>query len=144
VSGQRKRGSGSGKEPWPWQQPKPAARTKAATRSSGGSSGGGGGRGTKPTTSRKGPAKPPKSRWRVWLKRLFLTGFVGALLLFVLFAIAYARTSIPDPNKDFQTETTYVYYKDGKTVLGKFATQDRDTIDLQDMGRYTANAAIAA
>jgi membrane peptidoglycan carboxypeptidase len=153
VSGQHK--PGSGKEPWPWQKPKPAARTKGSAKSStgGGTRGGnGGGNGPKPSTRKpstrkpstgKGPARPP-SRLRKWTKRIFLAGFVSTLMLFVLFAIAYARTDIPDPNAAYQTETSYVFYKDGKTILGKFATQDRNSVDLQDMGQYTANAAIAA
>ena len=58
--------------------------------------------------------------------------------------MAYASTDIPDPNREFQTEASYVYYADGKTVIGKFATQNRDSIDLEEMGQHTANAVVAA
>ena len=45
----------------------------------------------------------------------------------------YATTDIPDPNKDFQAQTTFVYYADGKTEIGRFASQNRRAIPLSDV-----------
>ncbi|HSV41044.1 MAG TPA: transglycosylase domain-containing protein [Nocardioidaceae bacterium] len=130
------------REPWPWQkQAKPASHARRAT--TGGT--GGGGRGG--TTTKKKPTKPAKPRrpwWRVWLVRLVLAGLVGVALLVIAFFVAYASTDIPDPNREFQTEASYVYYSDGETEIGKFATQNRDSVELEAMGQYTANAVIAA
>jgi hypothetical protein len=53
---------------------------------------------------------------------------VGFLLGTAAFAYGYMSTDIPDPNEDFQTETTIVYYADGKTELGRFAEQNRISV----------------
>jgi len=135
VSGQHK--PPQSREPWPWQKAKPASHAKRSSGGTGSGSGGG-------SRRSKTPAKPPKSRFRVWFRRFSFAGLAGFGLLAVAFAVAYARTDIPDPNREFQAETSYVYYDDGKTVLGKFATQDRDSVDLDAMGQHTPNAVIAA
>jgi len=61
-----------------------------------------------------------------------------------VFAWAYATTDIPDPNEGFEAQTTYVYYSDGETVLGKFAEQDRTSVDLEDVPAVVQSAVIAA
>ena len=99
-----------------------------------------GGRKARPT----GKAKPKQSRKRKVLKVLLLTGLFGILLGGAAFAYGYASTEIPDPNKDFQTQTTFIYYADGKTELGRFATQDRQSIPLADMPQHVQDAVIAA
>ena len=47
--------------------------------------------------------------------------------------ITYRTIDIPDPNTDFQAQTTTVYYADGKHVLGTFALQNRQSIPLSEM-----------
>ncbi len=70
------------------------------------------------------------------------------LVLFALgaaaFAVAYAMIDVPDPNEDFQTQTSFVYYADGKSELGRFATQDRQSIPLGDVPPHVQDAMIAA
>ena len=39
----------------------------------------------------------------------------GFLLGCAAFAYGYVATDIPDPNKDFEAQTTVVYYADGTT-----------------------------
>lgn len=76
-----------------------------------------------------------------WLLFLGVIGFVlGALAV----AILYATTKIPDPNADFQTETTNVYYSDGKTKLGSFATQNRESLDFDEIPEVMRDAVVAA
>ncbi|TNM38691.1 penicillin-binding protein [Nocardioides albidus] len=60
------------------------------------------------------------------------------------FFIAYRSIDIPDPNADFLTETTQVYYSDGKGQLGQFAVQKRDSIDYDEMPQYVKDAVVAA
>ena len=85
-----------------------------------------------------------RSAARTWVKRGFLLLATVFGLGLVLFAFAYATTDIPDPNKGFEAQTTYVYYSDGKTVLGKFAEQNRTTIPLSDIPQHVQDAVIAA
>ena len=69
---------------------------------------------------------------------------VGTLVLIGGFVYLYKTTPIPDPNKDFQTQTSFVYYSDGKTELGSYATQNREIIPLTQMPHDLQNAVVAA
>ncbi len=67
-----------------------------------------------------------------------LVGGVAAL------AVGYSRTTIPDPNADFTTNTSFVYYDDGKTQLGSFAIQNRQSISYDQMPASIKDAVVAA
>jgi membrane peptidoglycan carboxypeptidase len=60
------------------------------------------------------------------------------------FAVGYTTTDIPDPNRDFETQTTFVYYADGKHEIGQFADQNRTSIPLSDVPQHVQDAVIAA
>ena len=60
------------------------------------------------------------------------------------FVYVYSSTTIPTPNKDFQTQTTIVYYKDGKTGLGRFVEQNRESIPFAQMPKHVRDAVVAA
>ena len=60
------------------------------------------------------------------------------------FVYVYSSTTIPTPNKDFQTQTTNVYYKDGKTGLGRFVEQNRESIPFEQMPKHVRDAVVAA
>ncbi len=77
-------------------------------------------------------------RWGLW------SVLVGFLLGCAAFVYGYVSTDIPDPNKDFQAQTTMVYYKDGRHVIGRFATQNRTSIPLADVPQYVQDEVIAA
>jgi membrane peptidoglycan carboxypeptidase len=70
----------------------------------------------------------------------FLASLAGALTIYII----YKTIDIPDPNTDFQAQTTTVYYSDGKHVLGQFAMQNRTSIDLEEMPQHVRDAVIAA
>ena len=79
---------------------------------------------------RKPSAKPKRARKQrsVW-KRLAL-GFTIMVLVVALaglggLAALYATTDVPNPNDDFQTNTTFIYYADGKTQMGSLSVQNR-------------------
>ncbi len=82
--------------------------------------------------------------WRRWLKWVGIVGASVFVLGLALFALAYARTDIPDPNEAYESQTSYVYYADGKTVLGKFAEQNRTSIDLEEVPTHVQDAVVAA
>ena len=81
---------------------------------------------------------------RRWVKRAFL--LIGAVfgLALLLFAVAYARTDLPDPNDGFDSEATIVYYAGGKQELGRLAEQNRTMVELQDVPQHVQDAVIAA
>jgi membrane peptidoglycan carboxypeptidase len=83
----------------------------------------------------------------VWVRILQWT-LISLLLVvvagFVGFAILYASTPLPDPNADFRTNTSFVYYNDGKSTLGSYQIQNRQSISYAKMSPYVVNAVIAA
>jgi membrane peptidoglycan carboxypeptidase len=98
-----------------------------------------------PAVKRK-PKAPgtTKRRWMKVLKWGLIAGLAGTLLLVGGFVYLYKTTAIPDPNKDFQTQSSFVYYNDGKTEVGQYATQNRQIIPLSDVPANLQNAVIAA
>jgi membrane peptidoglycan carboxypeptidase len=91
--------------------------------------------------------KRPRSWKRIVLKTfLWLTvlGLVGAIAAAGAFVYAYQNTKIPDPNAEFLTQTTQVFYADGKTPIGTFATQDRESILLKEMPQSLQDAVVSA
>ncbi len=99
------------------------------------------------TTSRRGLINRIGGNGPVWAKSLrwllamSATGFLGgALAFFVLYSII----EIPNANADFETETTKVFYSDGETLLGEFAMQDREILELDEMPETIQDAVIAA
>lgn len=75
---------------------------------------------------------------------LILTVLVAMIAGFAVIGVAYTQTTIPDPNKDFQTNTTYLYYRDGKTQLGNLAVQNRQSIPYNEMPQDIKDAVVAA
>jgi membrane peptidoglycan carboxypeptidase len=71
-------------------------------------------------------------------------GLVGALLGALLVVILYKAIEIPNPNKDFQTQTTHVFYADKKNEIGQFAKQKRDRIDYAEMPQFVKDGVVAA
>jgi membrane peptidoglycan carboxypeptidase len=103
--------------------------------------------------ARKGGAAPPAGHTRgAKAKRVakkvakwtLILAFFGSLAGAITIYVLYQTIDIPDPNTDFQTQTTTVYYSDGKHVLGQFATQNRTSIDLEEMPQHVRDAVIAA
>ncbi|MBA3022173.1 transglycosylase domain-containing protein [Propionicimonas sp.] len=91
-----------------------------------------------------GKRKPPRALWQ----RILLWGMVTVLSLGLIgagvVAYAYQTIKLPDANADFKTNTTFVYYDDGKTPIGSFQVQNRVTIDYNTMPQYTKDAMVAA
>jgi membrane peptidoglycan carboxypeptidase len=95
---------------------------------------------------KRAPKRPgtTKRRLRRALKWFLIVSLVGALVLIGTFVYLYKTIAIPDPNKDFQTQTSFVYYNDGKTQVGQFATQNRQIISLKQMPKKLREAVVAA
>ena len=102
-----------------------------------------------PAGGRREPSgrKAPKSRrslGRRLLTWLLALGFAGLVVGALGFAYVYAATDIPDPNKDFQAQTSFVYYENGKKEIGKFATQNRQSVPLSEVPQHVQDAMVAA
>ena len=92
----------------------------------------------------KPPRTPAQRRGILALKGL---GISLALILVAGFAvvfIGYTTTERPDPNADFQTATTGVYFNDGTTRLGRFEVQNRTPLTFAQMPDSMKQAIVAA
>ncbi|MET0767518.1 MAG: transglycosylase domain-containing protein [Aeromicrobium sp.] len=86
----------------------------------------------------RGPWWAKTIRWFAFL------AVAGILMVALTFFILYRSISIPDANAEFQTQTTQVYYSDGKHKIGEFATQDRESVSIEKIPASMQAAAIAA
>ncbi|GGF47128.1 hypothetical protein GCM10011519_21450 [Marmoricola endophyticus] len=97
---------------------------------------------------RPGGRKPQKAKGRRGWRRLVRVSLIGVLVLVLVgalgFIVAYTTTTIPDPNADFQTQTTNVYYRGGNTTLGRFVDQNRESVSYDKVPKHVRDAVIAA
>jgi membrane peptidoglycan carboxypeptidase len=96
----------------------------------------------------KHPAGAPKRGSVRWFRRV-LGAFAILVALCVVagvgvVAYGYTTTQLPNPNKDFETATTFVYWGDGKSELGDFAIQNRQPLDFDQMPDTIKQAVVAA
>ena len=91
--------------------------------------------------------KTRKSRRR-WARGIGIA--IGALTIFGMLSVVgvvaygYNTTKLPAANAEFNTATTFVYYKDGKSQLGDFAIQNRTPLTYTQLPETIKQAAIAA
>ncbi len=100
-----------------------------------------------PTRATANPSRgKPRKRnpWLTTLKWLGISLLSLAVIGGVALGVAYATVKIPDPNADFQTNTSFVYYADGKERIGSFQVQNRTSIAYADMNQYAKDAMVAA
>lgn len=101
----------------------------------------------KKSQERRGPLRRigGNGPWPVKVLRwLLFLGVIGLVTGTAAFATAYAVIKIPDPNADFQTQRTDVYFSDGTTKIGSFSTQDRVMLSYDEIPAVMKDAAIAA
>ena len=115
---------------------KPGARKAGTPKGSSGATGSAGA-----ATTRGARAKRIAKKVAKWT---LILGFLASLAAAITIYIVYRSIDIPDPNEDFQAQTTTVYYSDGKHVIGQFALQNRTSIDLEEMPEHVRDAVIAA
>ena len=83
-------------------------------------------------------------RWQQILRWVAAVGVSGTVVGAITFFALYQIIDVPDANADFKTQTTNVYYSDGKHRLGTFATQDRENVTLDEVSEDMRAAVIAA
>ncbi len=104
-----------------------------------------------PRNGKPGKGRPSETskgrrpgRWKRILGWVVVTGLASILVLMGIFYFTYKNTEIPDPNSAFEAQSSYVYYAGGKSRIGQFADQNRESIALADIPQSMQNAAIAA
>ena len=159
MAGKRKAGSGDGrsrppakkaaKKPTKAPAKKPAGRTAKAAAS--GLPAKKAGTGKREVLGRNGKIKQQRGRGariRQVLLYVLLAGLVFALVAVGGFVYLYKTTKLPDPNADFETNTSFVYYDDGKggqgEQIGQYAVQNRDAISYKEMPQDIKDAVVAA
>ena len=87
-----------------------------------------------------------KRKRNPWLRALLwtLVGLLGIGLIGVGgIAYVYATIQVPDENAEFLTNTTSIYYADGKQKIGSFQVQNRQSIPYEQMPQYVKDAIVA-
>jgi membrane peptidoglycan carboxypeptidase len=101
-------------------------------------------KGAASTKGAKGVKERRPGRWKRVIGWCVVTMLAAVLVLMGIFYFTYKKTQIPDPNVAFEAQSTYVTYSGGKTRIGQFADQNRESIPLADIPQSMQNAAIAA
>ena len=109
---------------------------------------GGGGRGG---NGRGGPGRPRRKGdwWRRWTWKkviamcLVSAGGFAALLVAAAF-YAYSRTPIPAASQFATGQASRVYFRDGKTLVGMFGNNNRQTLSATQIPSMVSNAMVAA
>ncbi|MFE6506106.1 transglycosylase domain-containing protein [Nocardioides sp. NPDC057767] len=92
-------------------------------------------------------AQPSWRRWGKLIAKVALVGFLAIALIGSMTAIvAYNRITVPDPNAEFEVETSFVYYSNGKTELGRYqeGDQNRIKLDADEIPELVKHAVVAA
>ncbi len=87
------------------------------------------------------------SGWKRFLPSLRLIAAGGLSLIIagcIAFIIGYAITDIPEPNIEATGQTSTVYYSDGKTPIGQYKVEDRQSVPIDEISKPMQLAAIAA
>jgi len=90
-----------------------------------------------------GKAKQKRGGWRRFFTWLGITVLVLMVAGSALLGFAYATVKLPDPNADFQTNTSFVYFRDGKEKMGSYQIQNRQTLAFADMPQNAKDAIVA-
>ena len=112
-----------------------------------------------PASGSESAERPPKARpkKRQWPMRLLLGAIVFVLVVALaglgVLLYAYNTITLPDPNAEFLTESTQVFYNDAVrqpdgtftgTPLGEFEEQNRTIIGFDQMPQSIKDAVLAA
>lgn len=90
---------------------------------------------------------PPRKRgWRrlFSIKAWLLAMSLGVLLVAAAVAVAYMLVDVPDPNSVARSQTSILYYADGKTEMARISAVDREAVPLSEVPETMQHAILAA
>jgi membrane peptidoglycan carboxypeptidase len=105
------------------------------------------------------PPNPPRGRrfidyprwgrdgWTRWIPSWKLVSMLfgtAIICLIIAFSYAYSSVTIPKEDQAALAQTTVVYYANGKSEIGRLATQNRQDVDLNQVPEPVRNAVLAA
>ncbi|ANS79287.1 Multimodular transpeptidase-transglycosylase [Serinicoccus hydrothermalis] len=103
------------------------------------------------TTASSPPSDTKKSRTgrRSVLRRVLLwvsgLALLAILLAVGVFAVAYARIDVPEPNDFAEAQSSILYYADGETELARFTGgYDRESVPLSEVPEHVRYAMLSA
>jgi len=90
--------------------------------------------------------KQPRKDWRRFFSwKWILLGLLGFFLLGVAaFAVAYAKTDVPQPNQLANAQASIIYYSDGKTEMDRISEVNRESVPLTKIPLHVQRALLAA
>lgn len=97
----------------------------------------------RPTPTTRKPAKKKKSGWARFFTWFGVTVLVLVLAAGTALGVAYSTVKLPDANADFETNTSFVYFNDGKEKLGSYQIQNRQTLSFDEIPQYAKDAIVA-
>ncbi len=89
-------------------------------------------------------ARTKRSAWRRVGLGALIVALATMLAVTLTLFVVYQRAELPDPNADFGTQTTRLYFRDGSTQLGSLAVQNRTVIPYAEMPQSIKDAVVAA
>lgn len=102
---------------------------------------------TQAPRGRGGKPRAPRTAGSVALGIFKWIGIVALVLAVIgagAFAFIYANTKVPDPNKDFQTNVSTVFFNDGQEPISTFFVHNRVSIPFEEMPENVKQAIVAA
>ncbi|WIY82498.1 transglycosylase domain-containing protein [Propionimicrobium sp. PCR01-08-3] len=108
----------------------------------------------KAKSPKRGSDRPKSGKGASRVKKSGRAGHIakiaGIVVLSVLLVVSivgiiiYEKAELPDPNADFGTQTSKIYFNDGTSEMGSLAIQNRTNIDYGEMPQSIKDAAVAA
>ncbi|MBE6476662.1 MAG: penicillin-binding protein [Propionibacteriaceae bacterium] len=102
---------------------------------------------TSMASNKSTPRRPARPRKGGKKRIAAIAGMVVAglvVLALIVSGIFYASVKLPEPNEDYTTQTTSIYYRDGSTLVGELSVQNRTEVEYSAMSENIKNAVIAA
>ncbi len=77
---------------------------------------------------------------------LWAGGILGGLVAVGLaaFAVLWFTIDVPEPNDFATSETTIVYYAGGQREIGRFSSENRESVELEQVPEHVQQAVLAA